>query len=236
MSDLLSPLLFVLRDEPLAYICFQSLMTRCTSNFDILSETIAYKIELLTNLISRYDPVFWMYLSQFGANQLVFTYRWLLIECKREFPINDSLRVLEVMWSTIEAKKSSVSFETRSSSDASSVNIRKSINQCVDDYLTSDVEYSDINCLESSSITSNERISQEKLSTPNLTDNKAVNKEQVCEFCTKEKGLQNNKEINNNELSSSDTSSSSSAMSSESESSDEKEVKGLSFLTLLIPY
>ncbi len=155
MSDLLSPLLFVLRDESLAFICFQSLMTRCTSNFDTLSESISSKIKLLSDLISRYDPVFWMYLSQFGANQLVFTYRWLLIECKREFPLNDSLRVLEVMWSTIEAKKSSESFKTRSCSDASSVNIRrlmssKSINQCVDDYLTSDVEYSDINCLESS--------------------------------------------------------------------------------------
>ena len=32
---------------------------------------------------------------------LYFTYRWLLLECKREFPFNDSLRVLEVMWATL---------------------------------------------------------------------------------------------------------------------------------------
>ncbi len=132
MSDMLSPLLFVLRDEPLSYICFKSLMKRCSSNFDILSEEIANKIGLLTALISRYDPVFWMYLMQFGVDQLFFTYRWLLIECKREFPFNDSLRVLEVMWSSIDAQKvnnadscSFRSFKTRSNSDASSVNIKR---------------------------------------------------------------------------------------------------------------
>ncbi len=32
---------------------------------------------------------------------LYFTYRWLLLECKREFPFNDALRVLEVMWATL---------------------------------------------------------------------------------------------------------------------------------------
>ena len=32
---------------------------------------------------------------------LYFTYRWLLLECKREFPFNDALHVLEVMWATL---------------------------------------------------------------------------------------------------------------------------------------
>ncbi len=32
---------------------------------------------------------------------LYFTYRWLLLECKREFSFSESLRVLEVMWATL---------------------------------------------------------------------------------------------------------------------------------------
>ena len=132
MSDLLSPILFVLRDEPLSFLCFQALMKRCNNNFEYLSEEISNKINLLTLMISRYDPVFWMYLNQCGAEQLFFTYRWLLIECKREFPFNDSLRMLEVMWSTIDAQRTNCNdsysfrqYKTRSNSDESSVNILK---------------------------------------------------------------------------------------------------------------
>lgn len=36
----------------------------------------------------------------FSVN-LYFTYRWLLLECKREFPFKESLRVHEVMWATL---------------------------------------------------------------------------------------------------------------------------------------
>ena len=102
LSDLLSPILFVLKNEALAYICFCSLMRRCIENFDINSTTISSKISLLNALLQRYDPKFFEYLKQVGADQILFTYRWLLIECKREFPFDRALTMLEVMWSTIE--------------------------------------------------------------------------------------------------------------------------------------
>ena len=136
MSDLLAPLLYVLRDEALSYICFTSLMRRCASNFDINSDAICTKIELISSMISKYDPQFWLYLRQQGADQLLFVYRWLLIDCKREFPFNDSLRMFEVMWSSIESNSLSTNdhfnssenffsnFYSRSSSNASSLNLR----------------------------------------------------------------------------------------------------------------
>lgn len=88
MSDLLSPLLFVLRDEALAYTCFLSLIGRCAPNFCVHSDSIALKIKLLGSLLARYDPELWTHLVQVGADQMLFVYRWLLLECKREFPFD----------------------------------------------------------------------------------------------------------------------------------------------------
>ena len=149
MSDLLSPLLFTLRDEPLSFLCFQSLMQRCLANFDPLAEPLATKIALLTAMLARYDPPLWRHLRQLAAHELCFTYRWLLIECKREFPLTDSLRVLEVMWSTIDAKSKC---HSNSSSKASP-------GEYADDYMLSDEEM-------------RERANSYKLSTPDFSSKK----------------------------------------------------------------
>ena len=86
MSDLLSPLLYVLRDESLAYACFVALMNRCAPDFCVHSDSISLKIKLLGSLLARYDPELWSHLVHVGADQMLFVYRWLLLECKREFP------------------------------------------------------------------------------------------------------------------------------------------------------
>lgn len=86
MSDLLSPLFYVLRDEALAYTCFAALLERCAPNFCVHSDSIALKIKLLAALLARYDPELWAHLVNVGADQMLFVYRWLLLECKREFP------------------------------------------------------------------------------------------------------------------------------------------------------
>jgi hypothetical protein len=156
MSDLLSPLLFTLRDEPLSFLCFQSLMKRCLANFDPLSEQIAAKIALLTAMLARYDPPLWLHLGQLAAHELCFTYRWLLIECKREFPFNDSLRVLEVMWSTIDAADATAHAKSKCHSNSSS---KTSPGEYADDYILSDEEM-------------RERANSYKLSTPDFSSKK----------------------------------------------------------------
>lgn len=40
----------------------------------------------------------------FQADDLLFCYRWLLLEMKREFAFEDSLRMLEVLWSSLPAE------------------------------------------------------------------------------------------------------------------------------------
>ncbi|KAL3183896.1 hypothetical protein MRX96_032997 [Rhipicephalus microplus] len=88
MSDLASPLLVVMRDEPHAYVCFCALMRRLAPNFNLNGEAMTLKFQHL-------------YLKEHGAQDLLFCYRWLLLELKREFAFDDALHMLEVLWSSL---------------------------------------------------------------------------------------------------------------------------------------
>ncbi|KAK3579389.1 hypothetical protein CHS0354_029697 [Potamilus streckersoni] len=101
MSDLASPLLVVQKDEAQAYLCFCGLMNRLAFNFCLDGKAITAKFQNLSNLVQIYDPHFYTYMKEHGAEDLFFCYRWLLLEMKREFPFEDALYMLEVMWSTL---------------------------------------------------------------------------------------------------------------------------------------
>ncbi|XP_071961108.1 uncharacterized protein [Antedon mediterranea] len=101
MSDLASPILYVMQDEAQAYLCFVGLMKRLHGNFLMDGKTMSVKFLHLTELIKVTDPEFYNYLRQENADDLYFCYRWLLLELKREFSFQDALRMLEVMWSAV---------------------------------------------------------------------------------------------------------------------------------------
>ncbi len=48
-----------------------------------------------------YDPEFFTYLKMHQADDLLFCYRWLLLEMKREFAFDSALVALEVPWSSL---------------------------------------------------------------------------------------------------------------------------------------
>ncbi|CAF1044932.1 unnamed protein product [Adineta steineri] len=101
MTDYASIIFYIMREEGLAYICFCSIMRRIRANFAADGVAIATKFHHLKVLLQAIDPVYWSFLESCDAVNLYFTYRWLVLECKREFPFNDALRVLEVMWATL---------------------------------------------------------------------------------------------------------------------------------------
>lgn len=103
MSDIASPLLVTMNDEAHAYICFCALMQRLSSNFMIDGIAMTQKFSHLSEGIMYYDPEFYNYLKVHQADDLLFCYRWLLLEMKREFAFEDSLRMLEVLWSSLPA-------------------------------------------------------------------------------------------------------------------------------------
>lgn len=101
MSDLASPLLVTMGNEAHAYICFCSLMRRLAPNFLIDGVTMTQRFQHLADGLLYYDPTFYAYLKARQADDLLFCYRWLLLEMKREFAFDDALRMLEVMWSSL---------------------------------------------------------------------------------------------------------------------------------------
>ncbi|RZC42131.1 TBC1 domain family member 25 [Asbolus verrucosus] len=103
MSDLASPLLVTMNDEAHAYICFCALMQRLCTNFMIDGIAMTQKFTHLAEGLMFYDPEFYNYLKLHQADDLLFCYRWLLLEMKREFAFEDSLRMLEVLWSSLPA-------------------------------------------------------------------------------------------------------------------------------------
>jgi len=101
MSDLAAPLLVVEGDEAAAYLAFVALMRRLHTQFIGEGHTLRTKLDHLALLVAHHDPTFYAYLTEHGAEDMFFTYRWLLLEMKREFPLDDALYMLEVMWSTL---------------------------------------------------------------------------------------------------------------------------------------
>lgn len=101
MSDIASPLLVTMSDESQAYICFCAVMTRLNANFLLDGVQMTLKFTHLADALQHYDPEFYEYLKLQQADDLLFCYRWLLLEMKREFAFEDSLQMLEVLWSSL---------------------------------------------------------------------------------------------------------------------------------------
>ena len=101
MSDLASPLLVTIADESHAYICFTALMNRVKPNFLLDGVAMTTKFQHLSEGLMYYDPEFYTYIKMHNADDLLFCYRWLLLEMKREFAFDNALRVQEVTWSSL---------------------------------------------------------------------------------------------------------------------------------------
>ncbi|XP_041378086.1 LOW QUALITY PROTEIN: TBC1 domain family member 25-like [Gigantopelta aegis] len=101
MSDIASPILVIQKDEAQAYLCFCGLMKHLHVNFKPDGAAMMMKFSHLADLMQLHDTVFFKYLQNINAGDLFFCYRWLLLGLKREFPFDDALYMLEVMWSTL---------------------------------------------------------------------------------------------------------------------------------------
>uniref|UniRef100_A0A2I3TCJ8 TBC1 domain family member 17 n=1 Tax=Pan troglodytes TaxID=9598 RepID=A0A2I3TCJ8_PANTR len=98
MSDLLSPILYVIQNEVDAFWCFCGFMELVQGNFEESQETMKRQLGRLLLLLRVLDPLLCDFLDSQDSGSLCFCFRWLLIWFKREFPFPDVLRLWEVLW------------------------------------------------------------------------------------------------------------------------------------------
>ncbi|CAL1594804.1 unnamed protein product [Knipowitschia caucasica] len=101
MSDLLSPILYVMENEVDAFWCFAFYMDQMHQNFEEQMQGMKTQLVQLGSLLRLLDLSFWNYLESQDSGFLYFCFRWLLIRFKRELSFQDVMRLWEVMWTDL---------------------------------------------------------------------------------------------------------------------------------------
>ncbi|MED6168047.1 hypothetical protein PIB30_008400 [Stylosanthes scabra] len=98
MSDLLAPILFVMGDESEAFWCFVALLERLGPNFNRDQNGMHSQLFALSKLVELLDCPLHNYFQQHDCLNYFFCFRWVLIQFKREFEFEKTMRLWEVLW------------------------------------------------------------------------------------------------------------------------------------------
>ncbi|CAN1120625.1 TBC1 domain family member 15 [Linum perenne] len=98
MSDLLSPILYVLEDESESFWCLVALMERLGPNFNRDQNGMHSQLFALSKLVELLDSPLHNYFEQKDCLNYFFCFRWLLIQFKREFEYEQIMCLWEVLW------------------------------------------------------------------------------------------------------------------------------------------
>ncbi|GMH04544.1 hypothetical protein Nepgr_006384 [Nepenthes gracilis] len=98
MSDLLSPILYVMEDESEAFWCFCALMERLGPNFNRDQNGMHAQLFALSKLVEILDGPLHNYFKQNDCLNYFFCFRWILIQFKRELKYEETMRLWEVLW------------------------------------------------------------------------------------------------------------------------------------------
>ncbi|XP_010241555.1 PREDICTED: TBC1 domain family member 17 isoform X2 [Nelumbo nucifera] len=98
MSDLLSPILYVMKDESESFWCFVALMERLGPNFNRDQNGMHSQLFALSKLVELLDSPLHNYFKQKDCLNYFFCFRWVLIQFKREFEYEKIMLLWEVLW------------------------------------------------------------------------------------------------------------------------------------------
>ncbi|MCL7043277.1 hypothetical protein MKW94_003435 [Papaver nudicaule] len=98
MSDLLSPILFVMKDEQESFWCFAALLERLGPNFNRDQAGMHSQLFALSKLVELLDSPLHNYFKQNDCLNYFFCFRWVLIQFKRELEYEETMLLWEVLW------------------------------------------------------------------------------------------------------------------------------------------
>lgn len=101
MSDLLSPILYLVDDEASSFWCFVGFMEKVFRNFDEDQAGMKNQLSKLRTLMEFANPKLFKYLKAHDSDNMYFCFRWLLVWFKREFTHDDILELWEVLWTSM---------------------------------------------------------------------------------------------------------------------------------------
>lgn len=98
MNDILARFLLVLHNEVDCYWAFVQYMEHKKNDF--AEDTMIKKVGIVRELVQEMDPELYEFFEETECRDYLFCHRWLLLSFKREFEMEDSLRVFEVISSS----------------------------------------------------------------------------------------------------------------------------------------
>jgi hypothetical protein len=105
MNDYLSPILIVMQDENDAFWCFKGWMDIVQGNFHKDQAAIQRQLDMVRSLLAELDPKLHKYFEDSkDCNTYFFCYRWLLVRFKREFSLEHTSLLWEMMWTNTHGK------------------------------------------------------------------------------------------------------------------------------------
>ncbi|CAF0784907.1 unnamed protein product [Brachionus calyciflorus] len=100
MCDLIAPILVILDDEAMVYECFKKLMTKMSQNF-VSNAEMDKNFSNMRSLVQILDHELFEHMNSRGDHtQFYFTYRWFLLDFKRELVYKDIFTVWETIWAS----------------------------------------------------------------------------------------------------------------------------------------
>lgn len=109
MTDILSPILYIMKHEADAYICFSAMVERIRNHFETWCVGTLLKLERLKHLCEVLDPALYHHLKEsIEEDAFALFFGMVLIECRREFSFEDSFHLLEAIWAAVACMKDSL--------------------------------------------------------------------------------------------------------------------------------